>query len=132
MRGHVPTKMMDNNRVFPNRNSVRFHRRNRRAVKATLPRSDDLKITVNRVAVVPGEAYLRVYRFVAIRRTMLSSIYIAIRTNARRNVMTTVLIILVMIILVMIMPVVGMVMLVMCRMMTGRMMMGIPDMKMRL
>lgn len=131
-RVHVPTKMMDNNRVFPNRNRVRLHHRHRRVIDATLVRPDDLIINVNRVAVVPGEAYLKVSLFVTVRRVMIMSIYIAIRPNAQRNVMTTVLIILVMIILVMIMSVVVVVMLVMSRMVTGRMMMGNPDMKMRL
>lgn len=136
-RVHVPTKMMDHDSVFPNRNSVRLHHRHRRVIDTTLVRPDDLIINVNRVAVVPGEAYLKVSLFVTVRRVMLMSIYIAIRPNAQRNVMTTVLIILVliilvMIILVMIMSVVVVVILVMSRMVTGRMMMGNPDMKMRL
>ena len=132
MRVHVPTKMMDNDSVFPNRNSVRLYHRHRRVIDTTLVRPDNLVINVNRVAIVPGEAYLKVSLFVTVRRVMLMSIYIAIRPNAQRNVMTTVLIILVMIISVMIMSVVVVVMLVMSRMVTGRMMMGNPEMKMRL
>ena len=131
-RVHVPTKMMDHDSVFPNRNSVRLHHRHRRVIDTTLVRPDDLIINVNRVAVVLGEAYLKISLFVTVRRVMLMSIYIAIRPNAQRNVMTTVLIILFMIILVMIMSVVVVVMLVMSRMVTGRMMMGNPEMKMRL